>query len=102
MEKFLLKKLNKHNTRYLRYDNAGENQKLSDLCDRYGVEIEYTAPNTSQQNGVAERDFAVIRQRAVAMMHDLDLDKEIKKSSVGRSTIHSNCANEHHYECFIR
>ncbi len=54
VEKFLTKQLNKYGIRYLRCDNTGENEKLSDVCDRYGVEIEYTAPNTPEQNGVVE------------------------------------------------
>ncbi len=78
VEKFLIKKLNKHDIRYLRCDNAGENKKLSDVSDKYGIQIEYTTPNTPQQNGVVERSFAIIRQRAVAMMYDLNLKKAVE------------------------
>ena len=55
-------------TKYLRCDNAGEN--LSDLqrvCNQYKVRMEYTAPNTPQQNGVVERKFVTIRDRSCAM-----------------------------------
>ncbi len=53
---------------------------LSEICDKYGIKIEYTAPNTPQQNGVVERSFTIIRQRAVAMMHDLDLEIGVKNT----------------------
>ncbi len=59
--------------------NAVENQKLLEICDKYGVEIEFTAPNTPQQNGVVERGFATIRQRAMAMMHELRVEEDLKK-----------------------
>ncbi len=96
MGRFLIKKLNNHGIKYLRCDNAGENMKLSNVCDRYGIEIEYTAPNTPQQNGVMERGFVIIRQRAVAMMHYLNLDEEEKKllwaEALPTSTLLTNIA----------
>jgi hypothetical protein len=56
-------------TKYLRCDNAGENKKeLSELCVQRGIQIEFTAPNTPQQNGVAERAFAVILDGALSSM----------------------------------
>ncbi len=62
---------------YLRCKNAGKNQKLHEICDKY--EIEFTAPNIPQQNGVVERGFAMIRQRAVAMMHGVKISKGLRK-----------------------
>ncbi len=57
-------------TCFLRCDNAGENlDDLSHVCDKYGIIIEYTAPNTPQQNGVVERKFATIRDRSCAAMY---------------------------------
>ena len=53
----------------LRCDGAGENRRyVADLCNKYGVNLERTAPNTPQQNGVVERAFAVLKAKATAMM----------------------------------
>ena len=50
--------------KYIRCDNAGENIKLKEECDRQklGIEFEFTAPNTPQQNGVVERKFATLME----------------------------------------
>ena len=54
---------------YLRCDNAGEHQKkLQNVCAKHGVNIEYTARNTPQQNGQVERAIATDRGRRNAMM----------------------------------
>jgi hypothetical protein len=54
---------------FLRCDNAGENTTaLSNVCATFGVTMEYTAPNTPQQNGVVERKFVTIRDRSCAAM----------------------------------
>ena len=58
-----------YTTKYLRCDDAGENTRhLSDLCIRRGIKIEFTTPHTPQLNGVVERAFVTVRQRAMAMM----------------------------------
>jgi transposase len=45
--------------KHLRCDNTGERQKkLKRICERHGVDIEYTPPHTPQMNGVAERRIA--------------------------------------------
>ncbi len=67
-----------HLTKFLRCDNAGENIALLEVCDIYNVTPEMTSPHTPQENGVVERGFAIVRNRAIAMMNDLDLDKDIK------------------------
>ncbi len=79
VECFINKKLNKHEVKYLRCDHAGENKKLLEICDKYGIKIEYTAPHTPQHSGVVERRFAVVRQRAVAMMHNIKINEDLKK-----------------------
>jgi hypothetical protein len=64
----------KMTTKYLRCDNAGENGKyLQEVCIELGIKPEFTAPNTPQQNGVAERAFAVIKDGAVAMLRGAKL-----------------------------
>jgi transposase InsO family protein len=43
---------------FIRCDNASENTKqLQEMCTESGAQIEFTAPNTPQQNGVVERAF---------------------------------------------
>ncbi len=55
--------------KYMRADNAGENKKyVQELSDEFGITMEYTAPDTPQQNGVVEWQIAVLQQRANAMM----------------------------------
>ncbi|CAM9887516.1 unnamed protein product, partial [Chrysoparadoxa australica] len=55
--------------KYLRADNAGEHQgRLQAVCRKHGVQLEYTASNTPQQNGVVERAIATVRRNAVAML----------------------------------
>ena len=49
-----------HKVKFLRCDNAGEHQeKLRAVCNKYSIELEYTAPHTPQMNGVCERQIAV-------------------------------------------
>ena len=56
-------------TKFLRCDNAGENVKgLKDVCNKHGIQIEFTAPYTPQQNGMVERKFVTIRDRSMAAM----------------------------------
>ena len=58
-----------YQVKFLRCDNAGEHQtRLIDVCAKFGVQIEYTAPNTPQQNGQIERMIAVDRGRRNAML----------------------------------
>ncbi len=55
---------------YLRCNNAGKyTLGLATMCDTYGIQIEYTAPHTPQQNGIVERKFVTIRDRACAAMY---------------------------------
>jgi len=55
--------------KFLRCDNAGEQgSKLAALCKERGIQIEYTAPNMPQQNGLVERKIATDRNRAFAML----------------------------------
>ena len=51
--------------KYLRCDNAGENTVyVKDLCNKYGIQPEFKAPNTPQQNGVVKRSFATVKAKA--------------------------------------
>ena len=66
-----------YRTKFLRCDDAGENTKqLAAVCKRRGIKIEYTAPHTPQLNGVVERAFVTLRQRAMAMMFSAQFTDE--------------------------
>ena len=63
-----------YKVQFLRCDNAGEHQaRLIDVCPRFGVHIEYTAPNTPRQNGQIEMMFAVDRGRLYSMNQEQKL-----------------------------
>ena len=81
--------------KYLRCDNAGENAKqLQDLCTSFGIELEFTAPYTPQQNGVVERAFVTLRNRGMAMMLDARLTDEMQNKLWGEAVYHaSNVTN---------
>ena len=67
----LLIHINKHHpVQYLRMDNAGENQALQKVLEAgdLQVKVEYTSPDTPQQNGVAERGFASIQGAVRSML----------------------------------
>jgi transposase InsO family protein len=56
--------------KYIRCDNPGENLKLEAGClkEGLGVQFEYTAPGTPQQNGKVECKFATLYARVRAML----------------------------------
>ena len=62
----------KRRVKFIRCDNAGENEKLEKACEREGLNIkfEYTARNTPQQNGRVERKFATLYGRVRAMLNE--------------------------------
>ena len=75
-----LKNVYKMDIQYIRCDNAGENLKhINTLGLEFGFQLECTAPHTPKHNGKVERGFAVIRERAVAMMIDAKLAMEFQK-----------------------
>ncbi len=80
VQRFICGNAPRNNIKYLRCDNAGENQALRELCDKYGIKMEWTAPYTPQENGVVERGFVTVRQKAVAMMAQVSLEDEFKQS----------------------
>ena len=88
-------------TKYLRCDNAGENVKgLRELCQENGIVIELTPPNSPQYNGVVERKFVTLRDRAHAMMLGAHLTEEhqgrLWAEAVYTATrIHNSVPNRH-------
>ena len=93
---------------FLRCDNAGENQKgFEKLCEENGITIENTAPDTPQQNGVAERRISLLIQRANAAMRHAQLTNEAREllwpeavdcmndlENITCTTLHDKCADE--------
>ena len=63
--------------KFLRCDNAGENESyVQELCTDFDIQLEMTAPNTPQMNGVVERSFATCKNRAFATMYCARLSLE--------------------------
>ncbi len=79
MQKYIYKYVKEYKIKYLRCDNAGENQALKEICGKNGIKMEWTSPNIPQENRVVERGFAMIRQKAIAMMSAVDLEPETKR-----------------------
>ena len=88
----LIKDLDKkqgYKVKYLRCDNAGENLKVEEECLKLGLGItmEYTSPNTPQQNGRVERKFATLYGRVRSMFNAAMLDGDM------RNGLWAECAN---------
>jgi len=76
--------------KYIRCDNAGENKSLEKDAKRdgLGIQFEWTAQGTPQQNGRVERKFKTLYGRVRAMFKEAGLTEEIKNGiwSEGAST----------------
>jgi hypothetical protein len=91
-------KANNYPIKFLRCDNAGENKfYLKPICESYGIDQEFTAPHTPQQNGVVERGFVTIRDRAKAMMVDARLEENWQVALWGEAIQHATLLTN----CFI-
>jgi Zinc knuckle len=91
-------KANNFPIKFLRCDNAGENKfYLKPICEAHGIEQEFTAPHTPQQNGVVERGFVTIRDRAKAMMIDARLEENWQVALWGEAIQHAPLLTN----CFI-
>jgi len=80
---------------HLRCNNAGENlSKLQSVCNKYNIKMEYTAPNTPQQNGVVERKFVTLCDRSCAMTFNAkwssDLREKLWAESIHTSELLTN------------
>ena len=66
---------------FISYDNAGENKKLEEKygAEGLGINFEYTATGTPQQNAFVERAFPTIMGRARPMMNFAGLTTEKRK-----------------------
>ncbi len=76
-------------TKFIRCDNAGEeNLQTEKLCTQkgLGIDFEFTAPNTPQQNGRVEQRFATLYGRVRSMLNAAQLNQEF------RSGLWAECA----------
>jgi hypothetical protein len=66
--------------KYLRCDDAGENQALEKLCklEGLGIKFEYSGPRTPQRNGRVERKFQTLYGRVRAMLNGAGLKDEFR------------------------
>jgi len=64
--------------KFLRCDNSGENESIRKTFEKEGVKVqmEFTAPNTPQENGKVERAFATLWGRTRAMLNNACFDEE--------------------------
>ena len=65
----------------IRLDNSGENKSLQKECDKQnlGIIFEFTAPETPQQNSLAERRIPTLMGRARAMLIQAGLEAKYKE-----------------------
>ncbi len=75
-----LKDKNQVQVKKIRCDNAGENTSFEKLAkaERLGLQFEYTARKTPQQNGRVERKFATLYGRVRSMLNGSKLPKDIR------------------------
>lgn len=75
-----------------RCDGGGEFilNEFKKFCKQKGIVIEYNAPYTSEQNGVAERLNRTIMDKARAMMFDAGVDKCLWSEAVMAATYVTN------------
>ena len=61
----------------IRSDHGGEfeNHDFENFCDKHGIEHNFSAPRTPQQNGVVERKNRSLVELARTMLNDMDLPK---------------------------
>ena len=65
----------------IRCDNAGENKAFAKLAckKKLGLQFEWTAPGTPQQNGRVERKFATLMAYARSMMNDASFPMKMRR-----------------------
>ena len=69
-----------HEVKFIRCDNAGEHQSnLQKVCEKHGIQLEYTAPHTPQLNKVVERRITVLLNWARAFLYAANLTEEYRK-----------------------
>ena len=66
--------------KYIRCDNAGENNALQAACvvEESGITFEYTAPGTLQSNRTVDQSFATLYGRVRAMMNHVRFSQKAR------------------------
>lgn len=79
---------NGKHVKYICCDNAGKNFALKEELVKHNLNVnfEFTAPHTTQQNGIVERAFATLYGRVRAMLLSSRLSQEL------RSGLWTECA----------
>lgn len=67
-----------HKVKVLRSDNGGEykNAKFKAFTTAKGIDHQFSAPHTPEQNGVAERDNRTVMEKALSMLLAKQMPKE--------------------------
>jgi hypothetical protein len=83
MIKFIktMKAKNPENVKFIRLDNAGENLGLKSRIELEGlnVKMEYTSPETPEQNGQVERSFATLWGKVRSMLNRSGVTQELRE-----------------------
>ena len=68
--------------KYIRCDNAGDNQVLQLQCEReiLNVKFEFTGPDTPQYNGKIERRFATLYGQVRAILNEAKVPDEVRNN----------------------
>ena len=84
-----LKNIHKKKPKYIRCDNAGENESFQQEAQKRGLGLifEYTSPGTPQHNGVVERAFQTLYGRIRAMLRASGMTEKLKQ------TLWAECAS---------
>jgi hypothetical protein len=66
--------------KYIRCDDAGENKALEKACltTGLGIQFEYTAPGTPQQNGRVKQKFTTLYGRVRSMLNHAGLSQALR------------------------
>ena len=67
---------------YMKSDLELRSQKVENLFTEHGIEWEPTAPDSPQQNGVAERTFRTLFERVRAILHDSGMPQKFWAEAV--------------------
>ena len=62
----------------VRMDNAGENAEFARNLKEKGIDVQYVAPDTPQQNGVFERAFTMLTARGRSMLAHAKIEGTMK------------------------
>ena len=76
----------------LRSDNGGEyvNEEFKTYCKEHGIHVEYTAPHSPHQNGIAERFNRVTVEGARTLLIQKDLPKSLWAEAIRHVTYLKN------------